>query len=339
MDASNTLLVSVIIPCFNQGRYVREAALSALNQTVGNLECLIVNDGSTDETEDILQSLKKEDRRRVKILYHQNRENRGLAASRNLAIEGAKGQYIGILDADDAWLPDKLESQLETFKKFQDVGLVYGQAIKIAQNDPLIPMLDCYRQSTKIIGSPDGIGISQPFPANCDLIKWNIVPCPTPLIRRSVLGSNRFAQGPICQRLGLHFEDYLMWLVLSTKCKFYFMDKPLSIYRIHEEQVSKKFIDGKGHIHRLAGTEEVFNLFRKELVNNVPEEINLKMLRQSFGDNVIWSAKRLPLHQLPKLVFWVLRYGIGIKFTQIVLRRFVSYLTMSISNRFNTNLT
>ena len=98
--------ISVIIPSYNSAAYLPAAIDSALNQTVAPLEVIVVNDGSTDETPQVLERYQG---RIVTI----TQENRGLSGARNRGIAAAGGNLVAFLDADDVWLPEKLEKQIE----------------------------------------------------------------------------------------------------------------------------------------------------------------------------------------------------------------------------------
>src|SRR5947208_1919794 len=95
-------LVSVVIPVFNRHRYVREAIESVLAQTYPAVEVVVTDDGSTDETPDVLRSFGD----RIRVI---TQPNAGIAAARNVAVGAARGSLIALLDSDDRWLPNKLE--------------------------------------------------------------------------------------------------------------------------------------------------------------------------------------------------------------------------------------
>jgi len=101
-------LVAAVIPTFNRARLVERAVRSVLMQTMGELECVVVDDGSTDESFALLQQLAQEDPR-VTLL---RQENRGVSAARNLGVARSSAPWIALLDSDDCWLPEKLERQL-----------------------------------------------------------------------------------------------------------------------------------------------------------------------------------------------------------------------------------
>ena len=97
--------VSVVIPAYNSASYLAEAVESALGQTFKDLEILVVDDGSTDETQELM-------RRYGPPVRCLSQENTGVATARNRGIDESRGRYVAFLDADDVWQPDKLEKQL-----------------------------------------------------------------------------------------------------------------------------------------------------------------------------------------------------------------------------------
>lgn len=110
-------LVSVVIPSFNYGRFVGDAVESALSQTHPDLEVIVVDDGSTDETQRVLKRFGS----RIRYVYQ---NNRGLSAARNTGIRLANGEWIALLDADDVWHRQKTEVQLAAGQSVADVGLI-----------------------------------------------------------------------------------------------------------------------------------------------------------------------------------------------------------------------
>lgn len=118
--------VSVIMPAFNVADYLREAAESALSQTWTDLEVVIVNDGSTDGTGSIAESIRRHDPERVRVIAQ---KNAGLAAARNTAMRHARGEYFALLDSDDVWLPGFLASQMAFFGENPRLDVVTGNAV------------------------------------------------------------------------------------------------------------------------------------------------------------------------------------------------------------------
>jgi glycosyltransferase involved in cell wall biosynthesis len=112
--------VSVVIPTYNRAKTILRAALSVLNQTFGDIELIIVDDGSTDET---LETLRKINDPRMKVLRHER--NAGGAAARNTGIKAARGLWVAFQDSDDEWLITKLERQLAALHDAPDLAAVY----------------------------------------------------------------------------------------------------------------------------------------------------------------------------------------------------------------------
>ncbi|RMF83624.1 MAG: glycosyltransferase, partial [Nitrospinota bacterium] len=127
MDTHRSPLISVVIPAYNAGKFVAQAVQSVLDQTYPHHEIIVVDDGSTDETRAELR--KFGDR-----LRYFSQQNRGPSAARNAGIRAAQGEYICFLDADDIWLPQKLEMQLDFMTGHQEIGLVFA-AIEEFQTD------------------------------------------------------------------------------------------------------------------------------------------------------------------------------------------------------------
>lgn len=122
-----TPLVSVIMPAYNASRFLGEAIQSILDQTVSDLELIVVDDASTDSTLQICQKLAQSDAR---IRIHQRTSNGGITAALNDALQMCRGQYIARMDADDIALPDRLRSQLRRFDELPHIALC-GMAIEI----------------------------------------------------------------------------------------------------------------------------------------------------------------------------------------------------------------
>lgn len=130
-------LVSIITPCYNGGKYISETIESVMAQSYKNWEMLIVDDGSKDNSADIVNSYSVKDQR-IKLIQQ---ENRGSAAARNNGIRQASGQYIALLDADDLWMPKFLEKQIAYMKKKKTVcvSCAYGR-INEKSEDILSPV-------------------------------------------------------------------------------------------------------------------------------------------------------------------------------------------------------
>lgn len=129
MPSGTAPRVSAIIVVRNGEEFLAEAIDSIVNQSFTAWELIVVDDGSTDSTCDIVRRYTEEHGERVRLLVHPDGTNRGIAASRNLGIAHAAGRYIGFLDADDVWLQGKLSEQVAILESDPELGLVYGRTL------------------------------------------------------------------------------------------------------------------------------------------------------------------------------------------------------------------
>ncbi len=137
MNNTNTPIVSVIIPCYNHGIYLSECLESILNQTYKNWECIIIDNGSTDNTKQVTESFVQKDKR-FKYIYT---EQKGVSFARNFGIKNSKGKYILPVDADDKIAPLYIEKAVEVLEKKENIKLVYCNArlFGAANKDWMLP--------------------------------------------------------------------------------------------------------------------------------------------------------------------------------------------------------
>jgi len=125
--------VSVILPTYNRAQLIGRAIQSVLGQTYSNFELIVIDDGSKDDTENVIEGIND---RRIRYIRHES--NRGANAARNTGIAAARGEYIAFQDSDDEWLPEKLEKQMEAFRlASRDIGVVYTGFWRIEGNQKI----------------------------------------------------------------------------------------------------------------------------------------------------------------------------------------------------------
>jgi glycosyltransferase involved in cell wall biosynthesis len=218
-QAAPELLVSVVIPAFNAERYIEETLRSALNQTYKSLEVIVVNDGSTDRTSDIVNDVAANDSR-VRLI---SQGNAGVAVARNRGIEAASGQFIAMLDADDVWHPDKIALQMDTFHRSgPSVGLVYCWYREIDERGVIIGR---YRSGSDHVGDVYGQLVLRNFVGNAS----------TPVIRRSCFDQ----VGPFDTSLPQGAEDLKLFLAVAERFDFGLVPQFLVGYRQHQDAMSK----------------------------------------------------------------------------------------------------
>ena len=129
VKVSERPLVSAIIIFLNGARFLEEAIQSVLGQEYAHWELLLVDDGSTDGSSVIALDYARRYPEKIRYLEHEGHQNRGMSASRNLGIRGARGAYVGFLDADDIWLPHKLAEQVALLESLPQRPLSYGRSL------------------------------------------------------------------------------------------------------------------------------------------------------------------------------------------------------------------
>ncbi|WP_455539188.1 glycosyltransferase family 2 protein [Terrisporobacter sp.] len=207
-------LISIITPIYNCEKYIEQTIKSIQNQTYTNYELIIVDDGSTDNSANIIKKIMKNDK---KIIYIKQK-NSGVVVARNTAIENSKGRYIAFLDSDDLWYREKLEKQIK-FMKEKDVAFSYTSYEIIDENNKII------KEKQNVIEVLE----------YGDLLKQNIIGCLTVMIDRSRIGN-------IVIQDTKH-EDYATWLsILSTGVKAYGINEVLASYRKRSNSLSSNKI-------------------------------------------------------------------------------------------------
>lgn len=213
--------VSVVIPVFNRERYVGATITSVLEQTYSDVEILAVDDGSTDGSREVLNSFGH----RIRVLEHPGRANRGQSASLNLGLREARGEYVGMLDSDDLWLPRKLELQVGYLDSHPDVGLVYGNGWAIDEHDrKLYPIYE-----------PAHVESSDPCRVILDC--YFLVPNNS-LVRRSVVER----AGPFDENLRAA-QDHDMAIRIAEITRLAYINEPVFCYRRHPDSISARRAD------------------------------------------------------------------------------------------------
>jgi len=199
------MLVSVVIPAYNSEKYIDKAINSVLNQTYQDFEIIIIDDGSVDNTRQIIENTNDS---RIKYIYQ---ENSGPAAARNNGIKNASGEYIAFLDSDDVWLPEKLEKQIKILKKESDICLVFTAFV---MQDEGKEKKEIYRFKTYK---------NEKLVKNLLLNPMATVPYPsTVMIKKSYLDMVGYFDTELYTS-----EDWDLWMRLATKANFYYIDEVL----------------------------------------------------------------------------------------------------------------
>ena len=196
-------LVSIIMPSYNTSRFIEETINSVLSQTYSDWELLIVDDCSSDDTDDVVQPFLADGR----IRYLKNERNSGAAVSRNRALREARGKWIAFLDSDDLWMPEKLEKQIDFMKK-NGYRFSYTNYAEIS-----------------VDGKRNGITVTGPKKiTKTGFFNYCWPGCLTVMYDAEAIGLIQIAD--IKKN-----NDYAMWLKVCQKADCYLLDEELALYR------------------------------------------------------------------------------------------------------------
>jgi glycosyltransferase involved in cell wall biosynthesis len=250
--------VSVIIPTHNRAAFLRAAVRSVLNQTFQDLEIIVVDDASEDETPGVIRSFPDS---RIRYIRHET--NRGQGVTRNDGISRASGKYIALLDDDDEWLPDKLEKQVRLLDASpSNVGLIYTGFYRV----------DGWTKRVLSTVRPEKRG--KAFEELC--VKNWMGTCSTVLIRRACF-----------EKTGLFDEglasaaDYDMWLRISKEFEIDYIHEPLVQYKVHDNRISTN------HESMIRGLE---GLLKKHALYFELDSKNYSRRYSSLGVNYCFSG-------------------------------------------------
>ena len=199
-------LVSIITPSYNTAKFIAKTIQSVLDQTYKNWEMIIVDDCSTDNTDDIVAPFLTDKR----IKYLKNEKNSGAAVTRNKALREAKGKWVAFLDSDDLWMPGKLEKQI-TFMEENGYHFSYTNYSEIDDEDKSLGTLWT---------GPQKVGKAR-------MAMFNYMGCLTVMYDKDFVGEIQIAD--IKKR-----NDYAIWVKVVKKCDAYLLDETLATYRVRK---------------------------------------------------------------------------------------------------------
>ena len=213
----NHPLVTVFVGCYNHSRFVEECLDSVRHQTYPNLQVIIFDDCSKDNSASVIDAWLKKYRLNWHFIPHTR--NIGICASLNEVLRVARGKYISMVAADDVWLPDKTSRQVEMMEQMPgDVGVLYSDAVQVDENGETLPQMfiEAHR---KFVVSPEGFLFDV-------LWEGNFIPAMTTLIRRDCFTKVGMYDEDLC------FEDWDMWMRISRKFRFAYENVPEARYRV-----------------------------------------------------------------------------------------------------------
>jgi len=265
-------LVSIIIPVYNQEKYLKETLNSVINQTYSNWECILINDGSMDNSVAIINEYLTQDNRFCFI----NSENKGVSNARNLALQQVKGDYILFLDSDDLIHPEKITQAISNFQKNTDLSMVFNTTNYF--QDVLENKLYDIKIDPKLLNFNDL------------LLYWGekiIIPIHSAIIKKTLFEGIEFNTDLTAQ------EDWLVWLRLFQKNpKVLVLESALSYYRKHNSSRTQTVSLKEDHFKALELFEKYigFENHKKLLIHQI-ERYYLKSYDNAFKLDAIRKSK------------------------------------------------
>ena len=238
-------LVSVIVPTYNRAHVLSRALDSVLAQTRPGMEIIVVDDGSTDHTPELLADYGDS----LRVL---RQPNAGVSAARNAGIRASRGEFVALLDSDDSWTPDKLACQMEFFDTHPRAMICQTEEIWIRNGKRVNPMKKHQKPSGDIF-----------IPS----LKLCLVSPSAVMMRNTLFSIKGFFNEdfPVC-------EDYDLWLRVSRDTPVYLIDRPCTVkYGGHDDQLSASHSQDKYRIESIAGLirENCLTREQKEAAANV----------------------------------------------------------------------
>lgn len=261
----NISLVSVIMPVYNGEKYLKEAIDSILSQTYTHFEFIIINDGSSDNSEEIILSYTDS-----RIVYIKNPENFKLIKTLNNGFSLAKGKYIARMDADDISHPERFEKQVLFLDSHSEYGLV-GTGVNLVNKDG----------QKQLLYHTDHASLKFALAFYCPFIH------PTVMIRKDVIADMR----EVFDSKYVHAEDFELWTRLATRTKMANIPEFLLDYRIHDAQISSQ--------HAIHQTQ-MSTIIRKKYISHYFLEENSDF-SYVFKLNITSSSFRLQSQEIIKL--------------------------------------
>ncbi|MFS4471680.1 glycosyltransferase family 2 protein [Chryseobacterium sp. T20] len=249
--------ISVIVPCYNQARFLDESLQSVLDQTYENWECIIVNDGSPDNTAEVADKWVKKDNR-FRYLY---KENGGLSSARNAALEIKTGDYIQFLDSDDILVQTKFSDSLNLIQEKEAIVVSNFCLFDDSDKQKLLPPFCKLSQDLLNFESI--------------LYQWDFtftIPIHCGFFPKSLFETIRFNENLKAK------EDWLFWIQIAQKnINFIFLDAPLALYRKHARSMSR---DRK---HMIVYQMLFYNEAEKVISNSDFKKLLLRHLNTNYN--------------------------------------------------------
>ncbi len=255
-------MVSVIIPTYNYAKYIEETLNSVKNQSYANWECIVIDDGSNDNTREIVEKLVKQDNRFIYIYQ----KNNGVSSARNKGVSMAKGEYIQFLDGDDLLQQEKLFSQIKCFEEDKKIDIVYND-VRFFDDENSSNLKTSLNGNKKEDWMPkistSGTALVEQFS------RINFIVINSPLIKKNI-----FNKVGVFDETMKALEDWDFWMRCAIRgCYFHFnsISNAYALVRVHDGSLStQKLLMNAGHFMFLRNSLNHKNIgFKSRLVISI----------------------------------------------------------------------
>ncbi len=252
-------LISVVIPVYHSEKWILDTIDSVLKQSYQNFEIVIVDDGSSDNTKNVIESI---DDSRIKYIYQ---NNAGPSSARNNGIRHSQGEYIAFLDSDDLWKPDKLLKQLECFDSNPDLGIVSAWSEYTTPSNKLL-----YPKITPIKNSAEYLKALLLFPFFKSELPWTSC---------MMIKKECFEKAGYFDESMISKEDWDMWFRIALHYEFKCLDEVLARRKQHEQSLMSNTPLYQVKEHNL-------NFLKKAFANkNLPKEL-LELKEMAYSNSL-----------------------------------------------------
>lgn len=261
--------ISILMPCYNNAPYVAEAIESMLNQTFTDFELIVLDDCSSDNSEEVIKSFTDK-----RIVYHRNEQNTGLANNLNIGLQMARGKLIARMDGDDISLPERLQTQVDFLEAHPDIDLcscgmeMFGKDNKVWLREP----------------DPEDVKITMLFYS--------------PILHASAMWHREAfdRHGLIYRQEAFPAEDYDLWArAVANGCRLANIPQVLYRYRIHGEQVTKT--DDRAKLRN----GQIQTEYLKKSLSSL-SETDIKLFTQNYIEQDLTNSTNSTLKELKKLI-------------------------------------
>lgn len=270
--------ISIITASYNYENYIKETIESILTQDYDDWEMIVVDDGSKDNSVEVIKQYCAKDKR-IKLFQHENGENKGLSETLQLGLKKAQGEWVAFLESDDTYTFDCLSERLKIINKYEDVNFIFNDVNYFGEQSAVCEIMKYYpAKQRKYLDLFE-------FPCNLKKIfkksnQVNIVPTFSVIMLKKELFKDIDWQSPLKPSL-----DFYLWLQIAAKpnCVGYFLDKKLSNWRMHKNSYISSNYDVSEHLRfRQKRIEFLYNGLMKYFQYILFGFLCLKYLRRSI---------------------------------------------------------